>query len=283
MTDGSARDLADSLARRLSGVRGVLGVSLGGSVARGTHDAASDLDIGLYYSGDDPLDLPALRALADEVDDRGSVELTDPGGWGPRINGGGWLVIGGRRVDWLYRDIEAVRDAIAGCRAGASVPLHQPGHPWGWQPQIYAGEAAYGVSLADPRGELERLRGAALPYPDALRVAKLRALWEAGFTLDAAETSAARGSVVHVVACLSSVAASVVDAIFAAQRRYRVNEKQVAEIGRFLDAPPGAWEALSAVLAAPGRTPEELVASVRTAREVSDAVSGWAVDPGSHP
>ena len=283
MTDGPAGELAESLASRLSRVRGVVAVSLGGSVARGSQDAASDVDIGLYYARDAPLDVLGLRTLANEVDDRGSVELTDLGGWGPRINGGGWLVIGGRRVDWLYREIDAVRDAIAECRAGRSVPIHQPGHPWGWQAQIYAGEVVYGVSLADAHDELGRLRGAALPYPEALRDAKLRTLWEAGFTLDVAETSAARGSVVHVVACLSSVAATIADAIFAAGGLYRVNEKQAGEIGRSVHAPAGAWEALSAVLAAPGRTPAELVASVRAARAAGDAVSAWATVPPSHP
>lgn len=276
MTDGAGRALAASLAPGLAAVRGVLGVSLGGSVARGTHDAGSDVDIGIFYSRDAPPDLIALRTLAASVDDRGAVELTELGGWGPRINGGGWLVVGGRRVDWLYREVEAVEDAIASCRAGVSVPVHQPGHAWGWQPQIYAGEAAYGVALADPSGELARLRRAALPYPAALRDAKLAALWEAEFTLRVAEQSAARGATVPVVACLSRVAAVLVDAIFAANGRYLVNEKQALEIGTTVAGPSDAWATMSGILAAPGASGEELAASVASARTATAAVTAWA-------
>ena len=277
MTDAPARALAGSLAPRLAAVPGVRAVSLGGSVAAGTDDEASDVDIGLFYSRDDPPDLAALRTGANELDDRGSVELTELGGWGPRINAGGWLVVDGRRVDWLYREIEAVEDAVAECRAGRSVPVHQPGHPWGWQPQVYAGEVAYGISLADPSGELARLRRAALPYPEALRDAKLAPLWEADFTLDAAGKSAGRGDVVHVTACLSRVAATLVDAIFAVNRRYLVNEKQAAAIGKAVEAPSDAWKGLGRILAAPGRSSDELNASVASARSVSEAVGAWAL------
>lgn len=275
MTDGARRALAESLAPRLAAVGGVAAVGLGGSVARGTDDAGSDVDIGIYYSRRTPPDLVALRRLADDVDDRGSVELTQLGGWGPRINGGGWLVVRGTRVDWLYREVEAVEEAIASCRAGVSVPVHQPGHPWGWQPQIYAGEVAYGVPLADPSGELTRLQSAALPYPGALREAKLAALWEAEFSLGIAEKSAARGATVLVVACLSRVAAVLVDAIFAANGRYLVNEKQAAEIGTTVDGPPGVWSAMTATLAAPGSTADELIASVASARIATEAVAAW--------
>lgn len=255
---------------------GIVGVSLGGSVARGTDDDASDLDLGLFYRRDDPPDLGALRELASDVDDRGTVELTELGGWGSRINGGGWLLVDGCRVDWLYREVEAVEEAIETCRKGLSEPVHQPGHPWGWQPQILAGEVAYGVSLIDAAGELERLRGMALPYPEALREAKLAGLWEAGFTLDAAEKAALRREPVLVAACLSRAAAVLVDALFATNGRYLVNEKQAAEIGRSVDGPEGTWTVLSDVLAGPGRIADDLSASVDRMRDLVRRVDEWA-------
>jgi hypothetical protein len=264
------------VAPRIAGVPGIVGVSLGGSVARGTDDESSDVDLGLYYSRAAPPNLDALRRLAADLDDRGAVELTDIGGWGPRINGGGWLVVDGRHVDWLYREVESVETAIADCRAGQSEPVHQPGHPWGWQPQVYAGEAAYGVSLVDPTGALERLRALALPYPDALRDAKRAGLWEARFTLIFAERAAGRGEPVLVAAALSRIAASLVDVVFAVNRRYLVNEKQAAEIGAGMRAPADSWDALSSILAAPGRSPADLAASVAAVRELVDAVDSWA-------
>src|SRR3984893_10738435 len=87
---------------RLVEVPGIVGVVLGGSRARGTANAASDYDIGLYYGPDEPLDTEHLLSVARElVDDSSAVAITPVGGWGPRIVGGGWLSIEGRKVDLL--------------------------------------------------------------------------------------------------------------------------------------------------------------------------------------
>ncbi len=72
-----------ALGEQLVAVPGVLGVMLGGSRARGDHDPASDVDLGLYYRP--PLDTMALRALARSVAGARSgiaePELTEPGEW----------------------------------------------------------------------------------------------------------------------------------------------------------------------------------------------------------
>src|SRR5262245_738211 len=102
-----AAELAERLAQRLAATRGVVAVVLGGSRARGDTGPDSDVDLGLYYDPERPLDVPALRRLAAEVDDRGAPEaITEPGEWGPWINGGAWLQVEGHRVDWLYKDLD---------------------------------------------------------------------------------------------------------------------------------------------------------------------------------
>jgi predicted nucleotidyltransferase len=93
------------LAGRLTAVPGLIAVTLGGSRARGDHTANSDLDLGLYYRG--AVDTGALRLLADEVAE-GHASITETGEWGPWVDGGGWLSIGGMPVDWIYRDISPV-------------------------------------------------------------------------------------------------------------------------------------------------------------------------------
>src|SRR5271168_953007 len=95
---------------RLAEAPGVVGIVLGGSRARGTANAASDYDIGLYYGPDEPLDIGRLLNIArDLVDDPNAAAMTPVGGWGPRIVGGGWLAIEGRKVDLSYRGVEPVR------------------------------------------------------------------------------------------------------------------------------------------------------------------------------
>ena len=49
---------------RLAGVPGVVAVVLGGSRARGTGNAASDYDIGLYYGPDEPRLMLRVQAMA---------------------------------------------------------------------------------------------------------------------------------------------------------------------------------------------------------------------------
>ena len=104
-----------ALAARIVAVPGVVGVALGGSRARGEHSADSDVDLGLYYRG--ALDLAGLQALADDVAD-GPAPLVAPGGWGPWVDGGGWLRIRGTAVDWVYRDVDRVARSCADAVAG---------------------------------------------------------------------------------------------------------------------------------------------------------------------
>jgi len=63
-------DLAHRVAGELSLVDGVVAVVLGGSVARGQANLASDVDLGIYYRPDEPPSLDALRAVASRLDDR---------------------------------------------------------------------------------------------------------------------------------------------------------------------------------------------------------------------
>ncbi|MEI6290981.1 MAG: nucleotidyltransferase domain-containing protein, partial [Chloroflexota bacterium] len=91
--------LVKDLAEQVSRVRGVKAVVLGGSRARGTHHPGSDIDLGIYYHPQEPLDIPALTELAMRIDDEHRPDLlTMPGGWGPWINGGGWLPVQGTPV-----------------------------------------------------------------------------------------------------------------------------------------------------------------------------------------
>jgi hypothetical protein len=221
---------------RLAEVPGIAGIVLGGSRARGTATAASDYDIGLYYGPHEPLDTARLLEIAKElVDDPAAAAITPVGGWGPRIVGGGWLKVGGRKVDLLYRGVEPVRAVISACRAGQVSMDYQPGHPHGFCSAIWMGEVALCVPLHDPNGAIAELKAATTPYPDALRDALLKMfLWEILFSIENGEIAVARGEQTHIAGCTYRALCCIGQVLFALNRRYLINEKgALAEAASF--------------------------------------------------
>lgn len=252
------------IANRLTDVGGVVGVSLGGSRARGTHGPDSDYDLGLYYRP--PLDTAALRLLAAELTG-GPVEVSEPGGWGPWVDGGGWLTIDSHRVDWIYRDLDRVHRIWQQCRAGQFEIGAQPGHPLGVYSHAYAGEVAVGHVLADPTGELRTLQEQTRPYPEPLRAALIdNARWEAPFILAGARKGAARGDVFYVAGCLFRAVGLLVHALHAHARCWVLNEKgAVRSAGELAVAPADFASRAHELLSALGTTPHTLAATLDAA------------------
>ncbi|ACZ90102.1 nucleotidyltransferase domain-containing protein [Streptosporangium roseum] len=225
----------EALAQRLVEIPGVVAVVLGGSRARGTHRPDSDIDLGLYYRGD--LDVTALRALA--VQEGGErAEITAPGGWGPWVDGGGWLTIDGRRVDWIYRDLDRVHRVWADCQEGRYEVGVQAGHPLGFYSHSYAGEVALCRVLADPSGELTGLRESTHAYPTALSAALVDGLWEADFSVTLARYGAAGTDPAYAAGCLFRAIGVACQALHGHAGRWLINEKgMVASAGRLPLAP----------------------------------------------
>jgi predicted nucleotidyltransferase len=154
------------VAARLAQLKGVKAVALGGSRARGTAREDSDIDVALYYDPGAPFTLEELETAALELDDRHVRGLvTSFGAWGAGVNGGGWLLIGGRHVDLLYRDLCRVHAVIEQCARGEISAVYQLGHPLGFQNQIYAGEVNVCQPLYDPAAELVVLKRLVAVYP----------------------------------------------------------------------------------------------------------------------
>ncbi len=259
-----------ALAERLTTIDGVVGVALGGSRARGDHSADSDVDLGLYYEGD--LDTAALGALARDVAGP-DAEVTERGGWGPWVDGGGWLVVGDVHVDWIYRDVDRVREAWARAHRGAYDWNAQTGHPLGVPDFAYVGELALSVVLADPTGTLTELRDA-LTYPDALSAALAENLWEADFLLQLAAKATSRNDAAYVALCLSRALLLCAHALHGHDRRWLVNEKgAVAGAGRLPSAPADFAERVAVVTGRIGATTTELDESLLRARELVDEVT----------
>jgi Nucleotidyltransferase domain len=192
--------ILERLAPVLAAVPGVVAVALGGSRATGAAHAASDTDIGLYFSEGAGLDVERLlAAVRGLVDDPDAASLTEVGGWGPWIVGGGWLTIAGRKVDLIYRPIESVGRIIGECREGRVGMVYQPGHPHGFCSAIWMGEVALCRPLGDSRGALSALKAMTLPYPERLGDALIRRFqWEVLFSVENAEKAAPGGDQAYI-------------------------------------------------------------------------------------
>lgn len=227
MSDAIDEALLSLLVGALAPVPGIEAMALGGSRARATATAASDYDIGLYYRGRRPVDIAALSKVVASLDDRGAkAEVTPLGAWGPWIDGGGWLLIGGVHVDLLYRDLDRVASAIDDAQAGKVEPHYQPCHPHAFLPTIYVGEVAHARALCDPTGSLAALQARTTPYPPALAAAlRKRFAWEASFALANAHKSLDRGDVSYLAGCAFRAVASLCQVLFALNGHWLLNEK----------------------------------------------------------
>jgi hypothetical protein len=224
-------DTPDTLLERISHaitiVPGVVAVALGGSRAIGAAHASSDYDIGLYFSEHAGLDVERLRDVVRSlVDEPAAAQVTEVGGWGPWIVGGGWLTIAGKKVDLLYRPIESVERVIRECHEGRVSMDYQPGHPHGFCSAIWMGEVALCRPLSDPEGALARLKAMTTPYPEALREALIhRFQWEILFSIDNARTALPKGDATYIAGCGFRSLACAAQVLFAVNRNYLINEK----------------------------------------------------------
>lgn len=215
----------------LAGVPGVAAVVLGGSRARGTATETSDYDLGLYFQRGRPLDTEALlRAVRSLVDHPETAAITPIGEWGPWIVGGGWLRIASKKVDILYREIEAVDEVITDASAGRISMHYQPGHPHGFCSAHWMGEVALCQPLHDPDRAVAELKARTQPYPQALAEALMgKFLWEVGFSIENARLGAARGDATHVAGCAYRALCCAAQVLFALNARYLINEKAALE------------------------------------------------------
>jgi hypothetical protein len=211
----------------LATVPGVVAVTLGGSRATDAAHAASDYDIGLYFSERAGLDVKRLlEAAKGLVDDPAAANVTEVGGWGAWIVGGGWLKIASKKVDLLYRPIGSVETVIRDCREGRVSMDYQPGHPHGFCSAIWMGEVALCRPLSDPEGAIAAVKAMTAPYPDKLREALIRRFqWETLFSIENAQVAFPRGDQTYIAGCAFRSLACAVQVLFAVNRRYLINEK----------------------------------------------------------
>ncbi|MDR6885018.1 nucleotidyltransferase domain-containing protein [Bacillus sp. 3255] len=267
-----ASDVIQKAVEKLRGVEGIAAIVLGGSRACGTETPESDIDIGVYYRPERPIDTAALEQAAAALDDQRRTDLITPiGGWGPWINGGGWLAVGGFAVDILYRDAVQVAGVVDDCLQGRIDIHYQPGHPHGFCTSIYMGEAARCRPLWDPQGVVAELKAKTAVYPDALRHATIaKFLWEADFSLANAKKAESRLDVSYAAGHLFRAVSCLVQVLFAWNGEYLLNEKgAVARCGRMAAAPADFERRVQAGFAGQAGDRAELAKTIKLFAELA--------------
>lgn len=259
------RELVSALATGLGAIPGVKAIVLGGSHARGRALPGSDIDLGILYSEAAPFSIQSVRDFADRVNDTAGPVVTDFYEWGPWVNGGAWLIIGGQRVDFIYRALEHVERVIAESEAGRYELDYAQQPPFGFFSGTYLAEIEVSIPLFDPEGRIDPLKRRVANYPDALRCAVVQDyLWATEFGLAAfAGKFAGRADVYGTAACLTRAVNQLVLVLFALNGKYLINDKTaLAEIAEFERAPREFGPRVQKILANLGISPSDLLAAV---------------------
>lgn len=237
--------ILDRTTTALKTVPGVQAVVLGGSRARGTHSADSDIDIGIYYSGSTSLDLSTLAVVARQLDDEHREGLiAAPGEWGQWVNGGGWLVIDGYHVDFILRDIERIETAIHECQNGIVSAHYQTGHPHAYMNVMYMGELAVSKLLWDATGETTKLKAISEIYPPKMKAAIIQIFtFEAGFSYMFALANAQKDDIYYVTAHLVRSVSCLNQVLFAINEQYCLNEKKAVRMIETFPQKPADYKA----------------------------------------
>ena len=199
------------LASDLAALPHVFAVVLGGSRATGTDREASDWDLGLFYRGAfDPRLVP------------GNGHVSALGDWGPIVNGGAWLTVGGHAVDVLFRDLDVVEHRLAEADEGRFEIVQQNGFLAGAPTYVSVGELALHARLY---GVLPRP-----PFPPALAVAA-PPRWRdrAALMLLFATQHGERGDHVATAGMLACAVLCEAQARMAERKEWVLNEKGLVE------------------------------------------------------
>lgn len=226
---------------------GPYGVALGGSHAKGSGDAHSDVDVYLFADAV----APAARRRERVIEALGAA--SEAVSWGadePWVQGGTDFVHAGVQVEVWLRSAREVERTVDASLRGEVRRAHVGWAVMGFFDHVVLADVQAMRIVEDPDGILARWKERVRAYPEPLRRALLgRFLREAAFWPENFHyrTAVERGDVIYASGIAQQVAHALVQVVFALNREFFPGEKKLA---RALDALPVRPEALAARLEA---------------------------------
>ena len=221
-------DILEKLIRGLESIENVLALVLGGSYCTGNAHEDSDLDIGIYYSPKAPFSTEAIRELAKKFDTRNNPVVTDFYEWGPWVNGGAWIHHNNCKIDFLYRNIEQLKETIENAKNGIYVNNFEQQPPYGFTSVTYLAETQKSIVLYDPHDMLSVMKNEISVYPGKLKTSIIKnSLWSAEFTISHLDGFHKNGDVFNVMGCLTRVVKNFADVLYAINESYPMGYKRV--------------------------------------------------------
>jgi hypothetical protein len=219
-------------------VEGAYGIAIGGAHAKGVEDAASDLDLYVFYTGVRPDDerTQLARACAPGVRDIVSWSAAEP-----FEQAGTDFYLGDLKVECWYRSAAGTQRTIEECQAGIVRRSLVTWTPAGFFNHCTLSDLSVMMPVEDPTGMLAGWRRCVAVYPPALRAAIVTQHLRAArfWPHNPHYTSAVeRADAIYTSAIVLQVAHSLIQVLFAVNRRYFPGDKKLAAaLGHLTDVP----------------------------------------------
>lgn len=165
--------------------------------------------------------------IATKLDDEHSESLIfHLGEWGDWINGGGWLIVQGYHVDFIFRDLNRVEKVIEDCLVGNVSTHYHTGYPHAFLNVMYSGELSNSKILVDPINQLSKLKAKTKLYPQVLKDAIIEIFtFEASFSLMFAKDNVEKDDISYVAGHCFRIISCMNQVLFAMNEEYCINEQ----------------------------------------------------------
>jgi hypothetical protein len=228
---GEKQKLLDAITADLKCIEGVKAIVLGGSYATGFATENSDLDIGIYYTKQNPFGIENIKSIAEKYAVDNNPTVTGYYEWGPWVNGGAWMSTSIAEVDLLYKNIEQITKVIDDAKDGLWENSFEQQPPYGFSSVIFLAETKCCIPLYDPDGIISGLKESVAQYPQKLKGAIIQqSLWAAEFTIWQAGKFASNDDLYTTAGCLTRATHQIVNALFALNELYPMGDKRAIEI-----------------------------------------------------